>query len=69
MLGKGRVKVVGAEGQVELVLPQVVGLGMLLQLRQLQLVVALGVGEVDDGESVALDAAILLQAQGLLVKG
>ena len=63
--------VLGAEGEVELLVAEVVGFGAVAEPGELEEEVALAVGEVDDLEGAVLgvDVAALLEAEGLFVEG
>ena len=64
----GGVDVVGLEGQVELVVPQVVGLGAVPQPGELQGVGGVAVAQIDNGKIRVFDAAHLPQLQGFFIK-
>lgn len=63
VVGQGSVHIVGLKGQVELVLSQVIGLGMALEPGQLQQVLPQSVSQKDNGEVLCLLPADLLQAR------
>ena len=64
----GSFEVIRAEGQMELALAQIIGLGMILQPSQFQLKIALVIAHINDDEAVTVLAALFVKAQCFLIE-
>ena len=71
VLGVEGIVVLGAEGEVEFLVAEVVGFGAVAEPGEFELEIALMVGEVDnlEGAVFGVDVAALLEAEGLFIEG
>ena len=71
VFGVEGIVVLGTEGEVELLVAEVVGFGAVAEPGEFELEIALMVGEVDnlEGAVFGVDVATLLETEGLFIEG